>query len=202
MSEAICINLAYEDALSEAVLRRLLEHSGRCYQIGTSYHRGGSGYLRRIVAGLNNAARGMPCLVLTDLDQAECAPALIRDWLRPASHHPNLLLRVAVKEVEAWLLADRKGFADFIGIREESIPLDSDSIEHPKESLINLVGRSRRRRLREAILPPPGSTSKQGPDYNGALIPFVQDDWNPANAARMSSSLERIVRTLKEFQPV
>jgi len=37
--------------------------------------------------------------------------------------HPNFLFRVAVREVEAWLLAHREGIARFLGISEHLVPL-------------------------------------------------------------------------------
>lgn len=89
---SIPINLAFEDLLSEAVLRKILQESGQPFTIGIRYHKGGSGYLKKMVNGFNQAARGMPYLVLTDLDQFECPAALIGEWL-PQPKHPNLLLR-------------------------------------------------------------------------------------------------------------
>jgi len=44
-----------------------------------------------------------------------------KKWL-PYPKHPNLLFRVAVKEVEAWLLAHRAAFATFLGISDKLIP--------------------------------------------------------------------------------
>ncbi|MDF2210039.1 hypothetical protein L1F28_15070 [Arthrospira platensis NCB002] len=44
----------------------------------------------------------MAYLVLTDLDKSECPLAIINEWLKSQPKHPNLLFRVAVKEVESW----------------------------------------------------------------------------------------------------
>ena len=44
----IPINLATEDELSEAVLRRLIDYTKRGHAIGTTYGRGGYGDLRKI----------------------------------------------------------------------------------------------------------------------------------------------------------
>jgi hypothetical protein len=62
----IHINLAVEDALSEAVLREMLKQSQRSFLVGTSLGNQGNSYLKRIIPGLNNAAKGMPYLVLTE----------------------------------------------------------------------------------------------------------------------------------------
>lgn len=102
----IPVNLAVEDELSEVVLRRLLADA-RCYAVGTVYGRRGNGYLRKTIVGWNRAARGCPFIVLTDLDNTRCAPSLIAEWLT-VPKHPNLLFRIAVREVEAWLLSDAR----------------------------------------------------------------------------------------------
>src|ERR1044071_4432659 len=108
----IPINLAMEDAVSEAVLQKVLRENRQEYAPATVYSRGGNGYIKRTISGFNNAAKGTPFLVLTDLDTYECPAALVADWLK-VPKHSNLLFRVAVTEVEAWLLADRNGIAAF-----------------------------------------------------------------------------------------
>jgi hypothetical protein len=117
----IPINLAVEDELSEAVLRRLVRRAGKDYHIGACYSRGGFGYLKRVVPGWNRAARSRPFLVLTDLDRRPCASSLIEDWL-PEPRHPNLLLRVAVRSVEAWLLADNENLCRYLRIPKNVVP--------------------------------------------------------------------------------
>lgn len=197
----IPISLAVEDALSEAVLKEMLKQSQRPFMIGTCLNRGGYGYIKKIIPGLNHAARGMPYLVLTDLDNTECPLALISEWL-PQPKHPNLIFRVAVKEVEAWLLADREAFADFIGISVNLIPYDVDAIADPKQMLINLVRKSKKRNIRDAIVPAPNSTAKIGKDYNGQLIQFVQQNWQVESALANSRSLERAINALMNFEPI
>lgn len=197
----IPINLAVEDALSEAVLVEMLKQSQRPFSVGTCLNRGGYGYLKKIISGLNHAAKGMPYLVLTDLDNTECPLALISKWL-PQPKHPNLILRVAVKEVEAWLLAHREAFAIFLGISVDLIPYNVDEISNPKQLLIQLASRSSKRNLREAIVPAPDSTAKIGKDYNGSLIQFVQQNWQVESARVNSVSLERAMDALMNFEPI
>lgn len=60
----IPVHLAVEDELSEAVLRRLLEHANRGYAVGVTFGRSGYGYLRNSIGGWNRAARGVPFVVL------------------------------------------------------------------------------------------------------------------------------------------
>src|SRR6266446_4484885 len=113
MTAPIPLNLAFEDALTESLTLKILQTIPTQYATQTIYNRGGNGYLRQTINGFNNAAKGTPFLVGTDLDEYECPPALIDDWLTHARHH-NLLVRVAVRDAEAWVLADRHRFADFL----------------------------------------------------------------------------------------
>lgn len=196
----IPVNLAIEDALSEAVLRRLLDNVDRGYAIGTAYGRNGYGYLRRTIHGWNRAARGVPFVVLTDLDTHLCPPALIREWLtEPRS--ANLLLRVAVREVESWLLADRINLAGFLNISVKKIPIAVDSLSDPKAVLVDLARNSRSGVVRSGIAPRKGSTAKQGADYNVLLSTFVRSSWDIGAARLNSPSLARTVERLRTFTP-
>lgn len=197
----IPINLAVEDALSEAVLKEMLKQTNRPFLVGRCLSRGGYGYLKRIIPGLNQAASGMPYLVLTDLDNAECPVAIISSWLTQPKH-PNLIFRVAIREVESWLLAHREAFADFLGIATDLIPVNVDEISDPKQCLISLARRSKKRKLREAIVPNPNSTAKIGRDYNAQLIQFVQSYWQVKVAQNNSPSLQRAMSALICFQPI
>jgi len=196
----IPINLGIEDELSEALLRRLLSHTGRGYSVGTAYRRGGFGYLRRTVKGWNRAARGVPFVLLTDLDVYTCPRALIEEWLHEPQH-PNLIFRIAVREAEAWLLADRGNLAAYLAVGESQVPSNPDTLPDRKSALIALAQRSRSSAIRNRIVPKSGSTAKQGPDYNGCLVAFVAHGWDVDVAATTSPSLARAVKRLVEFRP-
>lgn len=197
----IPINLVVEDVLSEAVLREILRQSQRSFSIGHCFYKNGSGYIKKNILGFNKAAQGMPFLVLTDLDNEECPLALINSWLSQPKH-PNLIFRVAVREVEAWLLAHREAFADFLGISIDLIPDDVDRIPDPKQELINLTRRSRKKSLRDAIVPAPKSTARIGRDYNAPLIKFVHENWRVDSARNHSSSLAKAVDAIDAFEPI
>jgi len=197
----IPINLVVEDELSEAIARKLLESGSRPYAVRVVYNRGGYGYIKKNIRGFNNAARGTPYLILTDLDARECPPSMIGRWFGQASLEPNLLFRVAVRDVEAWLLAHRSAFAEFVGVREGLVPQDVEQIRDPKKKLIEIARRSRRKRIRQDIVPPRDSTREQGPDYNGRLARFVKDHWDPRHCAAVSRSLEKAVQRIDSFVP-
>jgi hypothetical protein len=197
----IPVHLAVEDELSEHVLRKLLIDTDREYAVGSVFGGRGFGYLRSRANNFNAAAAaGTPILLLTDLDQHGCAPEIIQDWLT-MQPHANLIFRVAVREVESWLLADRVGFADFLQVSDDLIPQEPDDIADPKQTLIDVARRSRIRSLRDALVPRDGSTATQGPDYNSCLIGFVRDHWNRNAAVERSPSLQRTWERLLILQP-
>lgn len=200
MTSPIPLNLAFEDALTESLTFKILRTIPTEYATCTVYNRGGNGYLRQVINGFNNAARGTPFLVGTDLDEYECPPALIGGWLNRPKHH-NLLLRVAVREAEAWVLADRDRFANFLGINVMRVPEDVESLTNPKETLIHLARSSRRKQLRDDICPPIHSTRRVGPNYNARLGSFVTESWDPASARLNSRSLDRTMNRLVSFRP-
>jgi len=201
MIDYIPIHLAVEDTLSESIVRVMLKQSGKPYSIGICFGKFGSGYLKNTINGFNNAAKGTPFLVLTDLDKIDCAPLLVKNWLQRTKHH-NLIFRVAVREIESWLLAHRSAFAQFIGISEKMIPVNPDEIEDPKRFLVELARKSRKKGLRSAIMPQSDSTAKIGPDYNNKLREFIYRDWNVHCALRASQSLKRAFCEISHFIPV
>jgi hypothetical protein len=200
MTNPIPLSLVFEDALTESLALKILRTIPTEYATQTIYNRGGNGYIKRTINGFNNGAKGMPYLVGTDLDKYACPSALINDWLKHPKHH-NLLIRVAVREAEAWVLADGNAFAEFIGVGASNVPVDVEALPDPKAALIGLVRRSRRKQLRDDICPPPHSTSKIGPNYNARLGGFVSDIWNPAVARLRSRSLDRAMNRLAVFRP-
>ena len=201
MNGPIPVNIAVEDELTESLLAKVLSVIPNRFATRTIYNRGGNGYLQRNVNGFNLAARGVPFLVGTDLDKYDCPAALIEDWLLRPRHH-NLLLRVAVREAEAWVLADKDNFARFLGIRSTKIRDDVEDIEDPKAELIKLASSARQRVLREDICPPPRSTRRVGPNYNARLAAFVQQIWDPDAARQRAPSLDRTMDRLVKFRPV
>lgn len=154
------------------MLRRLIGQSNCHFNAGPCYGQKGKDHLWQNVPRYNIAARQVPFVILADLDREECPMALIERWL-PGGRHGNLLVRIAVREVESWLLADRKSFADFLGVSEFKLPKDPDAYEDPKRLVVNLARDSRRRDIREDLVPLPGSTSRIGRNYIGRLGYFV-----------------------------
>jgi hypothetical protein len=104
--------------------------------------------------------------------------------------------------VESWLLANQVAFSRFLGVPQENMPTDCDNLADPKAEIIGLARKSRKRAVRDGIVPKRGSTAKQGPDYNGLLGSFVRNDWDLEVARAGSPSLARTVNRLAVFTPV
>lgn len=189
--------IAVEDPLSEAVTRKLVAEVRPDLAITGFIGNRGNGYLRAKARELNRVAAKVPTFLLADLDSpAACPPSLIADWL-PLQLAANLLFRVAVIEVESWVLADREQVAVFLGVPEHRIPIHTDTISDPKQFLVNLARKSRSAGLREDLVPAVGSTALVGPMYNPRLVAFVAEHWSATRAREASGSLARTVERLK-----
>ena len=103
-----------------------------------------------------------------------------------------MCLRVAVHQVEAWLLADRDNIARFLGVAASRVPRHVETLTNAKEAMVDLARRSRRRDIREDMVPRPGSGRSAGPAYASRLIEFAQGMWNPQKPARPSDSLRQM----------
>lgn len=195
---SIYVNLVSEDDLSEYILIRLLKEFGSKYEVANSYGGRGFGYIKSNINGFNQACIITPFLVLTDLDNNQCPLALRNSWFQ-SPPHPNMIFRIAVREVEAWLLADKDGFSRFVGVSKVNFP-DSPEMEiDPKRTLINLTQRSRKRSIREDIVPI-NQNARIGANYNGRLIDFVMNHWDISKALKRSESLKRAYNRLQQFE--
>lgn len=191
------ITAAVEGDLDEAVLRRVLGHVG--IDLGSVYGRKGKQFLLKSLNGYNNAARHLPWIVLVDLDRdCECALPCMQKWLAKPS--ARMYLRVVVRAIESWLLADRERIASLLGIRVGLLPNNPDALDNPKGELVNLSRRSRRREIRYDLVPREGSGRSVGPLYTVRMIEFVEDPmtgWRVERASQTSDSLARCMRNLQ-----
>lgn len=194
------LSIAVEDLASEAVAKKLAVEA-----LGTNINirilgKKGSGYIRKNVSSFMKAARHRPFFVLTDLDRASCPTALRSDWFSGSEGRPSnyFIFRIAVREVEAWLLGDTEGFSKFFSVSRSQIPLDVEAISDPKVGLIQAVRASKSRRY-EGIFPSATSGRPVGPSYNAFLVEFVESHWSIKRAMKNSDSLRRAHRALQEL---
>ncbi|MEF7614036.1 hypothetical protein V4F39_08955 [Aquincola sp. MAHUQ-54] len=183
------IALATEDVLSESIGQRLLAELPPVFLPPLLLRRDGAGYLR---AGMNKwrqLAQRQAVVVLTDLDNLACPLALLDNWYGAGSRPPDLLLRVAVREAEAWLLADHDAMKQLLGA-SAVLPPDPDRLPDPKQHLLQLARRAPRD-VRRDLVKEAGAVSSQGIGYNARLTSLVSGAWSPERAAQRSPSLGR-----------
>ncbi|HTU11182.1 MAG TPA: hypothetical protein VMG08_09825 [Allosphingosinicella sp.] len=188
-------SIAGEDLLHLAVAEKIVAHFG-C-EVAASHNRNGCGRVDSGLRGFAAASTYSPWLVFRDLDAAPCAPALLEKILPERDEYPNLLLRIVVREVESWIIADRTNLAQFLGVSLTKIPLDPESLAHPKEAMILLANQTRHRKIRDGLVPRGGSGASVGPEYNSILEAYIWDKWSIEGAAANAPSLSRL---LQRFQ--
>jgi hypothetical protein len=187
--------LATEDALSEAVGRRLLAELPDV-EVTAALRKGGRGYLRMRMSSWRQIAHRQGMLVLTDLDLIDCPPTLLRDWLAGKGAPPGLLLRIAVRTIESWVLADHAAMRQLIG-PNVALPARPDELRDPKQHLLKLAQHARRD-VRLDLVKQAGTIASQGIGYNTRLTEWVTSTWSPVRAAERSPSLRRTRARLRE----
>ncbi len=194
MANGIAISAAVEGVVDEAVLRTLIAFVGAT--AGPVYGGQGKPFLQQRIAGYNAAAHHAPWIVVVDLDHDyDCAPSLRVGWLPKQA--PYLCFRVAVRAVEAWLLADAERIAAFLDVPRNKVPLNPEALDNPKASMVALGRASRRKDMREDIVPRAGSGRQVGPAYASRLIEFAHSHWRPGVGAEQAESLSRAIDCLR-----
>lgn len=198
-----------EDELSRAVIAKMTKVVlGEEVDIVSLGHRnGGFGYIRKNLAKFCDLALRERVIVLTDLDGAVCAPSLRTSWLDTLTGFNDfpeqMVFCVAVREVEAWLMADRGAFADFFSVPASAIGNDiENSVVDPKEYLVTTVRRTSVRSVRDAVVPDRRSHASVGLGYNQLLSQFVAEAWMPERGASQSVSLQRACDRMRSLLDV
>ena len=188
------ITIATEDELSEVVAQRLVREFPSL-AITQNLRRGGNGYLRSRLENFFALARHMPVLMITDLDSAACAPALLQEWCGDVKMEipSQMLLRVAVREVEAWLLADEGVMGAFL--KTNKIPKDPERLKDPKKTLLSLAQKAPKD-IKDDLIAKKNSIAIQGLGYNSRLGAFVREVWCPRRAVMNADSLKRCLEKL------
>jgi hypothetical protein len=164
------------------------------------FNSGGKSKLDSRIQAYNQAAGRWYWLVLRDLDlDANCAPELRHRLLPDAARH--MAFRIAVRSIEAWLMADAEALADFLRIPRRQVPADPERLGDPKVAMVRLGSASRSRTIRQDMVPRPGSGARQGPGYAALLAEFAAQRWRPRIAANFSDSLDRCLRCLAAWVP-
>jgi len=146
------------------------------------------------LAGYNASARFTPVLILRDLDDLPCPGEVVASRIR--DRHPACLLRIAVRSLEAWLLADRDALAAHAKIRPARLPERPEELRRPKEALVAALRHSSNRTMRRNLhLDAEGPTWQMLGEWSSG---FICDAWDPLRAAKTGAvpSLRRAMRRL------
>lgn len=193
----INISIGTEDILAEMAAEKILTSLPFEFYVLAKLRKQGNGYLKKNLTNFNQMAHNVSdFLLLTDLDMAECPLSVINDWRGETTLSTRLLFRIAVHETEAWLMADRNNFAEYLRIPVAKIPNSLDTVSDPKQLLLNLVRRYSPKKIRVELLPEAGSRAAFGMGYNPFLSTFIADHWQPDQAAHYSDSLKRTLDRL------
>jgi hypothetical protein len=209
MSEIYCFSFV-EDEPSAEVLKKLVEFQNAQAESSRIHFRegfpkvlGGYGQIKKRAQALLQMARSeIYTLVLTDLDQGDCAPTLIRTWFSIAPKQPvglphHLFFRVAVREIEAWIMADRNELAQFLSIPVANFPKAPDDLQDPKRELLGIIRRKGHRAWHREMLP--RGTANVGPRYNEKICEFIVERWKLERAVPNSPSLCRATQALSRL---
>ena len=131
-----------EDELSEAVLRRLLRQFAPHLHVANAFRRSGNGFILSNVRRWTEIGTHHRIIVLVDLDAERCAPAFLDRYFPGRDHARGLHVRVAVREVEAWLLADASAVSAWLRRPLVQVPPQPDELDDPKLELLRLASRA------------------------------------------------------------
>jgi hypothetical protein len=172
--------------VAQKIIRQAGRHAANVFELG------GKIRINARVPDFNRAARHQSWFVLRDLDRDDtgvCIDGLRQQLLRDRALEPGLALRFAVRASEAWLLGDVSGIRDFFGVPAARIPARPDLLFTPKDTLVALCRHSKRRDIRDGMVPRAGASARVGPRYASLVRRFVEDRWDIASAMRESTSL-------------
>lgn len=196
MADEVPFTVAVEGIVDEAVAARLLAGTGaRAARVLPGRdRRQGKSWLDRNGPNLVAAGEHVPVLVLRDLDRDGCVVEVRNRIAARLSRFA--CVRIAVRAVEAWLLADREELAAQVGVRVTAVPAAPDELTDPKRALVDLARRSTRRATRDMLVPREGAGTSVGPEYALFIRSFVSESWSPDRAQERSPSLLRTRRAI------
>ncbi|SFU63408.1 hypothetical protein [Alicyclobacillus macrosporangiidus] len=185
-----------EGIADEAIVNRLLAHIGLTDGWYRLWNTGGKTKILSKLQAYNLAARRQPWFVLLDLDSAACAPTWLSETLPVRSE--GMCLRLAVRQVESWLLADKRGVSEYLGVPSDVIPERPDDCAHAKREMLALAARGKHRRCKEMIIKRQGAIL-EGPLYTFHIQQFATDHWDIDLASTRSESLSRALAALRRW---
>jgi hypothetical protein len=110
-------------------------------------------------------------------------------------------MRIAVRQIESWLLADRAAIAPFLKVPLARIPNNIEEILDSKRAVVDLAAQSKSKNIRVAMVPAASSGASEGPEFSAFMTDFALNHWRPDVAAQLEdgSSLNRAIRCLRRL---
>ena len=196
------VTVATEDVLSASVATRLMARYAPQSEVTQVLVLDGINNIKARMQDLVQiAGREDLVLVLADLDHPNGCPLYRVSELSGGFTRPrNLLIRIAMPEIESWIMADRNGIAQWLNIPANIVPRYPESLNDPKRTLVQLASRSRNRAWRQRIAPSHVlGTHRTGAGYNILLREFVTQHWNPDVARGHAPSLARAIARIDQL---
>ena len=186
-----------EDPLSRSALVRVIEHChAECYLTELQPGQGGNSFIRKQLPAYCKLADSANVFILTDLDDADCAPGLKNQWFgqinRIDNYPPGMFFSVAVCEVESWLIADYQNFSAFTGVSPDNLNFDI-STDGTKERMLDAIKSYGNQNAKREMLPDKNVRAKVGLGYNRYLCEFTENYWDVEKAACEADSLKRAI---------
>lgn len=142
------------------------------------------------------ASQIIPHVIFRDVDYDEGAcPVALRSALssKTPGDSPNLLIRIVDQCIESWMLADRRGIAEFCGVSPARVKIPAS---HHKSYLLSMF---REAKLKDAVAHV-DSELDFGPAYELHVQRFMTTAWNAGRAADDSPSLRRALQRLRDLR--
>jgi len=189
-------NICVEGESDVGAVASAIQYAGG--SVGGIFGRGGKSKVLARLEAYNQAAERMPWAVVVDLDHDFDDAGKASDaWLGSSGAAPLMAFGIAVREVESWLIADREALSDYLGVSIDRITEQPDSLDDPKQYLVNLARHSRLRTIRESLVPRKGSGASVGPLYASEIRRFGEGRLDVARACQRSASLREFVASVE-----
>ncbi|MDR3218287.1 MAG: DUF4276 family protein [Dysgonamonadaceae bacterium] len=124
-----------EDPVTHAIIKRILAYCSDDFEIISELPARG-GQIKSKMTEFNVLSSTYPVILLMDLDNNDCAPLFVRNMI--SNKNENFIFNIAVDEAEAWLMADRKGFADYFRINLDEMPSTYNTKQGGRKSVIEM----------------------------------------------------------------
>ncbi|EHB91863.1 hypothetical protein HMPREF9450_01912 [Alistipes indistinctus YIT 12060] len=205
------VYLVGEDAVTIEILHRVLRFCAEIKHVNINVIaefpvRGGK--IKDAIISYNKLSLTFPVILLTDLDDASCAPCLLKKLMKGTTPNREFVINIAVDEAEAWLMADRVGFANYFCVDIDAIPMPFPTkqggrnyctemnfgIKSSYDFTHRILQTCSNSTIKNQLLPRKGAA--KGPEYNPVVIPFVSSKWDINAARQNSNSLDRMINRI------